>query len=148
MALAQALLAPASLLVLDEPYGGLDDDALAAATALVDKAVAGGATVLLAAPEPDEAHLLAILAGLAFGSVLSRPVVDRRAWAVLAGACCCLGEILIPGAPPTRLLLAAFTISPGGSRGMAGPLEAAAAGTLGLCTALVSAGYLLARRRA
>ncbi len=58
------------------------------------------------------AHLLAVLAGLAFGSVLSRPVLDRRAWAVLAGARCCLGEIVIPGAPPTRQLISAFTVSP------------------------------------
>jgi ABC-2 type transport system ATP-binding protein len=56
VALAQALLAPVGLLVLDEPHGGLDDGAVAAATALVDEAVAGGATVLLAVPEPDEAH--------------------------------------------------------------------------------------------
>ena len=54
-ALAQALLAPVRLLVLDEPYGGLDDEALAAAVALVDEAAAGGAVVVLAAPELDAA---------------------------------------------------------------------------------------------
>jgi ABC-type Mn2+/Zn2+ transport system ATPase subunit len=50
-ALAQALLAPVGLLVLDEPFGGLDDQALAAAVTLVDEAAAGGTVVVLAAPE-------------------------------------------------------------------------------------------------
>jgi ABC-type Mn2+/Zn2+ transport system ATPase subunit len=54
-ALAQALLAPVRLLVLDEPYGGLDDRALAAAVVLVDEAAAGGAVVVLAAPGPEVA---------------------------------------------------------------------------------------------
>jgi ABC-type Mn2+/Zn2+ transport system ATPase subunit len=57
VALAQALLAPVRLLVLDEPYGGLDDQALAAAAALVDEAAAGGAVVVLAAPELDALEL-------------------------------------------------------------------------------------------
>jgi hypothetical protein len=94
------------------------------------------------------AHLLAVLAGLAFGSLLSRPVLDRRAWAVLAGACCCLGEIVIPGAPPSRQRISAFAISPTRPAGLAGPLLAAAAGTAVVAAVLVSAGCALACRRA
>ena len=74
---------------------------------------AAGVTVLAGLA----AHLLAVLGGLAFGSVLSRPVLDRRAWAVLAGACCCLGEIVIPGAPPARQLISAFTVPAAGLAG-------------------------------
>lgn len=94
------------------------------------------------------AHLLTLLAGLAFGSVLSRPVLSRRAWAVMAGACFCLAEIVIPGAPPARQIISAFTVAPGGSHGLAGPLALAAAETLAMSAALIGAGYALARSRA
>jgi hypothetical protein len=93
------------------------------------------------------AYLLAALAGVAFGSVLSRPVLGRRAWAVLAGVLFCLGDILIPGAPPARQLAAAFLVSAPGSPGLAWPLELAAGQTLLIFVVLALAGYAVARRR-
>ena len=35
-----------------------------------------------------------------------RPVLDRRAWAVLTGVFVSLAEVLVPGFPPDRQLLA------------------------------------------
>jgi hypothetical protein len=96
------------------------------------------------------AYLLSALAGVGFGSVLSRPVLDRRAWAVLAGILACLGEIVIPGAPPARLLVGAFMVSaagPRGPHGLAAPLGLAAVETLLMSAALAIAGYAVARRR-
>ena len=94
------------------------------------------------------AHLLASAAGLAFGSVLSRPVLDRRAWAVVIGAACCLAEVLVPGAPPVGQLVHAFTLSASGRPGLGGPLAVATAGTLALTVAGVGGGYAIARGRA
>jgi hypothetical protein len=93
------------------------------------------------------AYLLAALAGVALGSVLSRPVLDRRAWAVLAGVLCCLGDILIPGAPPARQLVGAFLVSGRGWHDLAGPLGLAAGQTLLISAVLALAGYAVARRR-
>jgi hypothetical protein len=94
------------------------------------------------------AHLLASAAGLAFGSVLSRPVLDRRAWAVVAGTACCLAEVLVPGAPPVGQLVHAFTLSASGRSGLGGPLVVATAGTLALTVAGTAGGYVIARGRA
>jgi ABC-2 type transport system ATP-binding protein len=49
VALAQAFLAPAGLLVLDEPYGGLDEPAAAELTALLTESRSDGAAVLISA---------------------------------------------------------------------------------------------------
>jgi hypothetical protein len=94
------------------------------------------------------AHLLASAAGLAFGSVLSRPVLDRRAWVVVIGVACCLAEVLVPGVPPAGQLVHAFTLSAPGRSGLGGPLAVAAAGTLVLTVAGVGGGYVIARGRA
>ena len=94
------------------------------------------------------AHVLTSAAGLAFGSVLSRPVLDRRAWAVVIGVACCLAEVLVPGAPPAGQLVHAFTLPASGRSGLGGPLAVATAGTLVLTVAGTAGGYLIARNRA
>jgi ABC-2 type transport system ATP-binding protein len=53
VALAQAFLAPAGLLVLDEPYGGLDERAAAALTALLAESRSAGVAVLVSAHSLD-----------------------------------------------------------------------------------------------
>lgn len=64
VALAQAFLAPVRLLVLDEPFSGLDPQADAELADLIGTARSGGATVLLSAhdtgllPDADATHLL------------------------------------------------------------------------------------------
>jgi ABC-type multidrug transport system ATPase subunit len=52
VALAQALLGPTAVLVLDEPYGGLDPAAAQALTGLLLDACAAGAAVVLSGQDP------------------------------------------------------------------------------------------------
>jgi hypothetical protein len=52
------------------------------------------------------AHLIAAAAGTAVGACCMRPVLDRRAWAVLIGVFVSLAEVIVPGFPPDRQLLA------------------------------------------
>ena len=52
VALAQALLGPTAVLVLDEPYGGLDPAAAQALTGLLLDARAAGAVVVLSGHDP------------------------------------------------------------------------------------------------
>ena len=54
------------------------------------------------------AQLLTVLTGVGFGALLSRPVVTKRAWAVLLGFGVCFATIVVPYGPPARQLLALF----------------------------------------
>ena len=56
VALARALLAPSDLLLLDEPFTGLDSDARRLAAACVARR-RGGRTLLLSTHDPEEAAL-------------------------------------------------------------------------------------------
>jgi hypothetical protein len=51
------------------------------------------------------AHITTTLAGVGVGSLCMRPVLDRRAWAVLIGVLASLGDVLVPQGPPVRQLL-------------------------------------------
>jgi ABC-type multidrug transport system ATPase subunit len=55
VALTQAFIAPVDLLLLDEPFGGLDAGARAAVSALVGSAAARGAAVVITAHQPLDA---------------------------------------------------------------------------------------------
>jgi hypothetical protein len=48
---------------------------------------------------------LTVLFGVALGSLCSRPIIERTAWAVLVGALVGLADIVIPYGPPIRQLL-------------------------------------------
>jgi len=50
-------------------------------------------------------HLIAAAIGVAVGAWCMRPVLDRRAWAVLIGVFVSLAEVLVPHFPPDRQLL-------------------------------------------
>jgi hypothetical protein len=54
------------------------------------------------------AHLIAAATGVAVGAWCMRPVLDRRAWAVLIGVFVTLAEVLVPHFPPVRQLLVLF----------------------------------------
>jgi hypothetical protein len=92
-------------------------------------------------------HMLLAVAGVAFGAPLSRPVVDRVAWVVLGGVGVTLAELLVPGSPPLRRLLAAIPADTARPAAVAGPLALVAAQTAVLAVALVGGAHLVARRR-
>jgi hypothetical protein len=48
---------------------------------------------------------LTVLFGVVLGSLCSRPIIERTAWAVLVGALVGLADIVIPYGPPIRQLL-------------------------------------------
>ena len=54
------------------------------------------------------AQLLTTLTGVSLGALLSRPVVNKGAWAVLLGFGVCLVTIVIPYGPPARQILVLF----------------------------------------
>lgn len=51
------------------------------------------------------AHVSTALTGVGIGALLSRPVLRRTAWAVIAAAAVSLGDILIPHCPPGRQIM-------------------------------------------
>jgi hypothetical protein len=91
------------------------------------------------------AHLLTGLAGVAIGALLSRPVLARRAWAVLAGVVAVLVEVVVPHAPPARQVLELFDRDHPGA--FAGPLAATAVQTILLAAVLVGVAQRIARPR-
>lgn len=93
------------------------------------------------------AHALATTAGVAFGAVLSRPVVDRLSWIVLAATAVTLLELATP-VPPLRPILVLFgQDGRTGASGLAGPLLLVAAETAVLAAGLVAAAYRIGQRR-
>ncbi|HTT89685.1 MAG TPA: hypothetical protein VMF65_09010 [Acidimicrobiales bacterium] len=54
------------------------------------------------------AHLLAAVVGVAAGAWCMRPILDRRAWAVLTGLAVTMVEVLVPHCPPVRQFLVLF----------------------------------------
>jgi hypothetical protein len=91
------------------------------------------------------AQLIAALAGVALGAVCSRPIVRRRAWAVLIGVAVGLATVIIPHAPPTRQLLVLFNRTGTFSLGL--PILLIAAETVVIAMVLVSWSLRMAQRR-
>ena len=90
-------------------------------------------------------YLICALAGVALGAAVSRPVLPRVGWTVLAGAGIFLAELLIPGVPPVHPLLTAF-----GEHPPANPWPTViwvAAETIPLAAAAILAAHLVARAR-
>lgn len=54
------------------------------------------------------AHLLAAVVGVAVGAWCMRPILDRRAWAVLVAVAVTMIEIVVPSFPPVRQFLVLF----------------------------------------
>jgi hypothetical protein len=54
------------------------------------------------------ANLLAAVVGVAVGAWCMRPILDRRAWAVLLAVAVSMVEVLVPHFPPVRQLLVLF----------------------------------------
>ncbi len=64
-----------------------------------------GAPPLSTTLEGFAAHLIAAATGVGVGALCMRPVLDRRAWAVLIGVFVTLAEVIVPNFPPDRQLL-------------------------------------------
>jgi hypothetical protein len=92
-------------------------------------------------------HLLSSLAGVALGSVLSRPVVRTPAWAVMIGIAAFLLEILVPGFPPVRPIAVAFSDAPDLSTSLTELLALVAVETIAGAAVLIGLGHSWARRR-
>ncbi len=55
------------------------------------------------------ALIVTVIAGVAIGAVVTRPVIRRSGWAFLLAAVAVLADTLVPGAPPTRQILGRFS---------------------------------------
>jgi hypothetical protein len=93
------------------------------------------------------AHLLSSLAGIAVGSLLSRPLLRTPAWAVLIGVAVFMIEILVPGFPPVRPIAVSFSDAPHVASSLVGILALVALETVVGATMLIGLGYVLARTR-
>ena len=93
------------------------------------------------------AHLLTTIAGVAFGAVLSRPVLDRLSWVVLGATVVVLVELAAP-VPPLRPILVLFgQDGRTGAAGLGGPLLLVAAETVALAAVLVTVAHRIGRQR-
>ena len=90
------------------------------------------------------AHAVTIAAGVAFGAVLSRPVVSRLAHVVLGGTALLLLELALP-VPPLRPMLG--LLGDDHPSHLAGPLTLLAVETAVLSVALVGLAIRLTRQR-
>jgi hypothetical protein len=91
------------------------------------------------------AHLLTGLGGVAFGALLARPVLARRAWSVLAGVLVVVAEVVVPHAPPARQILELLDRDHPGR--FTAPLAATAVQTVLLAAVVVAAAQRIARPR-
>jgi hypothetical protein len=55
------------------------------------------------------ALIVTVIAGVAIGAVVTRPVIRRSGWTFLVAAVAILADTLVPGAPPTRQILGRFS---------------------------------------
>lgn len=91
------------------------------------------------------AQLLTVSTGVAFGALLSRPVVTKKAWAVLVGFGICLATVVIPYGPPARQLLVLFDQT--GQFALSPTLLLVALETIGITTVAVYVSLRLTRWR-
>ncbi len=91
------------------------------------------------------AQILTTMTGVAVGALLSRPLVAKRAWAVLVGFGVCLATVVIPHGPPSRQLLVLLN-NPGGI-GLAPAMFLIALETMAIAIVAVGASLRLAQRR-
>jgi hypothetical protein len=88
-------------------------------------------------------YAMTALAGVAFGTMISRPVLAKISWTALVGVGVCLAQLLIRQAPPINAMIDLYTgTSPG-----TGPILLIAAETVVLSAVVIGVAYALARRR-
>jgi hypothetical protein len=88
-------------------------------------------------------YAMTALAGVAFGTMISRPVLAKISWTALVGVGVCLAQLLIRQAPPINAMIDLYTdTSPG-----TGQILLIAAETVVLSAVVIGVAYALARRR-
>ncbi len=107
--------------------------------------IAGGGTSVRNLGAGVGAQMIAALAGVSLGALCSRPVIRRRAWAVLIGILVGLGTVLIPDGVPSRQLLVLFNKT--GRFALALPVLVIGLETLALCALAVFLSLRLAEYR-
>ncbi|MET0234131.1 MAG: hypothetical protein ABW224_05815 [Kibdelosporangium sp.] len=88
-------------------------------------------------------YAMTALAGVAFGAVISRPVLTKISWTALVGVGVCLAELLIRQAPPVNAMIDLYTDTTAG----AGQILLIAAETVVLSAVVVGIAYNVARRK-
>jgi hypothetical protein len=91
-------------------------------------------------------HLTTALAGVGLGALISRPVLTRTGWTVLAGVGVALAEVLVPGVPPLHPMLLTFGEHPPVQPW--GPLLVITGESVLLAAVAILAAHRLARARA
>lgn len=89
-------------------------------------------------------YVMNALAGVALGTLISRPVTPKIAWTVLLGVAVCLAQLLIKHAPPTNAMLQLYS---GSGPDAVGAVLLIAAETVVLSGLLISAAHFVARSR-
>ncbi|TCO64904.1 hypothetical protein [Actinocrispum wychmicini] len=90
-------------------------------------------------------YVMCAVTGVAFGALISRPVMPKVAWTVLTGVAICLAQLLIRHAPPVNAMIQLYAgDSPAES---VGQLLLIAAESLVLAAVAIGVGNVLARAR-
>jgi hypothetical protein len=90
-------------------------------------------------------YLICAVTGVAFGSLISRPVMPKIAWTVLLGVAISLAQLLIRHAPPVNAMIQLYAgDSPAAS---VGPLLLIALETVVLAAVVIAVANVLARSR-
>lgn len=90
-------------------------------------------------------YIMCAVTGVAFGSLISRPIMSRIAWTVLTAVAICLGQLLIRHVPPVNAMIQLYAgDSPAAS---VGPLLLIALESLVLAAVVIAVANMLARAR-
>jgi hypothetical protein len=90
-------------------------------------------------------YTMTALAGVAFGALISRPVLVKISWTALLGVGVCLAQLLIRQAPPVNAMIDLYSDE---KPPPTGPIFVIGAETLVLSALVMGIAYAVARRRA
>lgn len=88
-------------------------------------------------------YTMTALAGVAFGTLISRPILAKISWTALLGVGICLAQLLIRQAPPVNAMIDLYADNTPRS----GAILVVAAETVVLSAVVVGIAHVLARRR-
>jgi hypothetical protein len=88
-------------------------------------------------------YTMTALAGVAFGALISRPILTKISWTALLGVAICLAQLLVRQAPPVNAMIDLYADDTPG----AGAILVVAAETVVLSALVAGIAHALARRR-